>query len=56
MVTTALVTVANAWWGVAGGVAVNLTWVYNSRATEWERLLPPELRAAVQPTVRPCPV
>ena len=51
VVTTPLVTVANAHWAVPAGIEVNVTWVYLSRAGEWERRLPAEVRAKLQPAV-----
>ena len=44
VVTTRLVTVANAWWGVPAGRVVHITWVYLCRAPEWEAQLPEETR------------
>jgi hypothetical protein len=35
-----LITVANAWWGLAGGFQVRVLWVYNERVPAWERLIP----------------
>ena len=37
--TTPLVTVENAYFGIPAGIAVNVTWVYLSRATQWEAQL-----------------
>jgi hypothetical protein len=39
VVTTELTTVENTHWGVSAGIRVNVTWVYLSRAGEWERRL-----------------
>ena len=48
--TTPLVTVANDWWGIQAGMHVNITWLYLSRAAQWEAALPPEVFAeAVNP-------
>ena len=44
--TTPLVTVANDWWGIPAGFQVNVTWIYLSRAREWEQQLSPEMFAA----------
>ncbi len=50
--TVRVKTVENAWYGLQGGKEILLTIVYLSRASEWERQLPPEVRAEVVPTQR----
>ena len=44
-----LTTISNEHWGVAGGLEVDITWVYLSRCLEWERELSPEIREKVVP-------
>lgn len=36
---------ANSWWGIQGGLEVELTWLYLAKAPEWEARLPAEVRA-----------
>lgn len=50
--TARIKTVENSWYGLQGGKEILLTIVYLSRASEWERQLPPEVRAEVVPTQR----
>ena len=40
VVTTTLRTVANEWWGLAGGTEVRIVWSYISQCSEWEHELP----------------
>ena len=47
VVTTRLTTVANEFWGIAGGHEVRVTWMYICRAAEWERHLPAEVADAI---------
>ncbi|GBG24211.1 Hypothetical Protein FCC1311_004292 [Hondaea fermentalgiana] len=49
VVRQALRTIENTYWGIGAGHDVNVTWVYLSRALEWERRLPEETRKLVQP-------
>ena len=41
--------VKNDWWGIEAGFKCNVTWVYLSRAFEWENQLPGELKDLVVP-------
>lgn len=53
--TTPLQTVANDWWGIKAGMQLNITWLYLSRAAEWEAALPQEVFAeAVNPSDPNC--
>lgn len=47
--TTTLTTIVNEWWGVSAGITVNVTWVYLSRETAWEALLPTSVQSEVRP-------
>jgi len=47
--TTELVTVENTWTGLKAGIRCNVTWVYLSRAIEWENKLSKKLREQVRP-------
>lgn len=53
------VTVQNDFWNVEAGQIVNVTWVYLSRASEWEASLPDEIRKIVavseNPSITPGP-
>jgi len=49
VVTTELETIENKWWGLQKGHRVNVTWVYLSRAPDWEARLPLDLRRLVVP-------
>lgn len=52
--TTPLTTVENQWWGVQGGVSVNITWVYLTRVSGWEAELGDQaVKKAVQPSSHP---
>ncbi len=45
--TTKHVTLANPWWGVAAGKTVEITWVYNDAAQDWQDRLSLEVQAAL---------
>lgn len=45
---TLLTTQQNGWWGVEGGRAVRVLWVYNERASDWEARLHDEVREAIE--------
>ena len=45
--TLKLTTVDNDWWGVKGGQEVEVTFVYLSKSTEFENLLPDEVKDVV---------
>ena len=43
----------NAWFGVKGGRAVNILWVYPNRAQDWFSQLKPEVQALLAPFDNP---
>lgn len=47
--TTELTTIANKWYGVPAGITANVTWVYLSRAANWEKQLSPDLQKLLVP-------
>ena len=51
--TVTLMTVPNSFWGTPGGVELNITFIYLSRAFEWEDALPDAIRAQVVPLLNP---
>jgi len=46
---TTLTTIQNLWWGVTGGVQVDITFMYLGRVTAWETLLSADMRKLVVP-------
>eukprot|EP00466_Bigelowiella_natans_P005578 jgi/Bigna1/138670/aug1.46_g13378 len=51
--TTSLVTVENSWYGIEAGFRCNVTWVYLSRASQWEDQLGADVRKLVTPKKNP---
>jgi hypothetical protein len=55
--TSTHTTIENKYWNVKAGTTVNVTWVYLSRAFNWEAKLPPDVKAMFSseqdPTVLP---
>lgn len=51
--TTSLTTIENKWWGVEAGFKVNVTWVYLSRCSGWERQLPDDVKSLITPKKDP---
>ena len=45
-----LTTVPNSWYGVSGGLEVEVMWIYMGRAQAFEAALQPELRKLVTPS------
>lgn len=45
VVTSTHTTIANEYWNVKSGLTVNVTWVYLSRAFNWEQRLPAPVKA-----------
>jgi len=41
---------ANNWWGVQAGRSVNILWVYNNRASDWNKQLRDAVRLVVPPS------
>jgi hypothetical protein len=46
-------TIANEYWNVKAGLTVNVTWVYLSRAFNWEKRLPSDVRSMFPPDSDP---
>jgi predicted acylesterase/phospholipase RssA len=46
---TTLTTVQNEWWGLAGGMKVDITFIVLGRLSKWESLLNNDMRKIVQP-------
>ena len=53
IVTLQHTTVSNPWWGLEAGMRVNVTWIYQSRAFEWEAQLPDDTKKALVPAKTP---